>query len=261
MVELTANISLDGDLCPSGVSFTCNADSVTILNWYLDGLLISYNLSTGNNIDLCETAESSRNWSNFEDFCNNGGSLHIKHSRKEHRGDNVYEAVSFLEITGSYLSMFSDVACGGVVETDVLTLSNFTLSCNPVNTTLVYDDNVDKEICKGNATFRCIGTNIQFIQWEYNNKYSLTDYTNISNLDPQLNSSLSALDCSVDTWDFDDTFANSFNVISECRGDLIDIKLANVSHIGCNSSAGYEEVKILCKLKISLKDNTFVSLF
>ncbi len=247
VVNLTANETFVGKSCPSGVEFNCTAKQIFLLNWYLDDkVLVSHRFSNSSstNINLCERNNNQPVDGDFAEFCNNGGSLLVNSSAKE---NGVHNVTSRLVTTGTYISAFSNVSCGGCDQVQNKDLTNFTLSCYPENSTLTSNiSNGEEGACSGIVNFTCSGTNVRFFQWTYNDN-PLTQYINISNLNVSLNSSLSDINCSINQFNTNSTFAQNFNFESECIGNLSTIANTHVSSIGCNSSADDSQILLMCK--------------
>ncbi len=250
VVNLTVNVTSDPDSnCPTSIKFYCTASYVKVLNWYFNKEnLLSYTLDGTSDVDLCQDPKHEQHKEGLTDFCNNGGSVKIDNSSRHKILRGWYNITSHLQGTGSYIRKFSNVSCGGTNVNSTVNLDKHIPSCNPENLTLTSNISAyaDEGKCVGKVEFMCIGTNVEFFQWTYDNNRPFTDFVSISNFRSDLNSSLLNMQCTA-KFDTNNTLPNSFNFQSVCVGDLSDRRSANWSTIGCNSSVGYKQIDTSCK--------------
>ena len=64
-VHLTSNVTLEGEMCPGGVEFTCSARNLSFLSWFLDDvLLVQYNVEESHDypLDLCDQVPDNQGY-------------------------------------------------------------------------------------------------------------------------------------------------------------------------------------------------------
>ena len=248
-IQLSANQTLQGDICPSGIEFTCTSQKVDVMEWYLGDVILAsyYPDSKGTHSEnLCDSASNNKI---LNDFCESGGSLSIQSVRIT---KGIYNISSSLVTTGTYIyfNQYDYVDCGDN-SNKVEVLTNYTMTCNPVTLDFTYNNtNVDGGTCDGVVEFICEGSDVNYFQWMYND-FALTENFTYSTYNDSFftnESSLHGVSCSVTFADTDNCFADKFNFESVCIADLSYLKAMNVSSIGCSSNDGYNGTVITCKL-------------
>ena len=246
-IQLSANQTLQGDICPSGIEFTCTSQKVDVMEWYLGDVILAsyYPYSKGTHSEnLCDSASNNKI---LNDFCESGGSLSIQSVRIT---KGKYNISSSLVTTGTYIyfNQYNYVDCGDD-SNKLEVLTNFTMTCNPVTLNFTYNNtNVVGGTCDGVVEFICKGSDVTYFHWMYNDFALTNNFTFCTSINFFNQSSLHGMNCYVTLIDTGNCFADKFKFESACIADLSYLKAMNVSSIGCTSDDGYNGTVITCKL-------------
>ena len=251
-VQLSANWTLEGDICPAGIEFNCTVVYGESIQWCLGSEnLASYvpKQEEKYSFNLCE---------NIGDndippaFCINGSSLWIENVVKN---ESRYDIHSSLVTTGTYINeeQYLSIECGDGSFQKSLPV-NFTMSCNPITLNLTNNNtNVDDGVCEGVVEFKCEGSNVDYFQWTYDN-VTLSENFCFSGHDHypyNLHSLLQGVNCNVAAADTTNCLADRFNFRSTCSYDLSNVEVSNVSSIGCVTSDDHRQALITCELYLN----------
>ena len=248
-VNLSANISLTGDICPeSVVMLTCIIRDEDIIMWSLNNKVLTTFTIDKDKKDETDLCKDTANNQNLKRFCEGGNSLIVD---KEEYDGNV-EITSYLVTSGAEVSSYSNIACGDGFFNRTLPV-NVTLACFSSYVNVTIDDSfVDSTTCEGLVKVTCTGENVEYFEFTENGMSLSENFTltnRIEDFPIPLQVYLPGVNCSVDYMDTSNTSSDSFNFIASCDAELTMLKSNNVSQVGCTSSAGPapQETDVICK--------------
>ena len=256
-VDLHANTSLQGNICPGVVEFKCHAWNVKSLLWYFgDDSVSSFDPSGSQQfpVDLCQ--QTSGMSDELTDLCKNGGRLVIDSAQRNSSSDG-YDISSTLLANGKYINRksYEYIQCGDE-DIKALTLTHFTVSCNltlAFNLQLTANNaSISGGVCNGLIEMNCMGDDLAFFEWMYNNGQTLTGnytYSSDDTFPHPLHSTLSTVEAVVSSAHTENDIAGRFNFVSSLVVKEADIAAAKVASIECSSSDGLrKQITINCEL-------------
>ena len=178
-LNLTSNITLEGEMCPGGVEFTCSARNLSFLSWYLDDVfLVQYNVEESHDypVDLCDQVPGDH--SLLKDICSYRGSVVIQDVSSENDGKH-YSFLSTLTLRAYFINnggdiKYTQVLCGSDTYNQTLT-TNFTVSCNNTAGPNPSINISSSDESKSQIELKCEGTDLPSFSWFDNHNRSLSD--------------------------------------------------------------------------------------
>lgn len=255
-VNLTSDITLQGDICPISVQFNCSIQDLPYVIWFLgDEDLVKFSPEKQNYpYNLCEHLYEDHQI--LKEICSYHGKLVIVNVTESDTGKDRYNIFSTFELRTYFINdgkgrEYDTVSCGsnehkGTVPT------NFTVSCN--NPSL---DPTVKLTAKPNAShpcpsvgteLTCVGNDLQSLTWSYNLHHNITEpyvYNFITDQFPlKLHSSLSGVRVTINSADMKNDYFNHFGFVSILN---FTESYNNITSVTCGSSKETKKVDLNCK--------------